>query len=76
MSLDDGPAVIAAASAGYGLAQMNDYSSDDAVTSGALEPVLDDFAPAANPIWLVYPQTRHLSPKVRAFVDFMIARFR
>jgi len=41
-----------------------------------LVPVLDKFKPAAQPIWLVYPQTRHLSPKVRAFVDFMAAQFK
>jgi DNA-binding transcriptional LysR family regulator len=38
--------------------------------------VLEKFRPAIDPIWLVYPQTRHLSPKVRAFIDFMTARFR
>ena len=76
MSFNDGAAVVAAACAGYGLVHMNDYSTDDAVASGALEPVLDEFAPRPHPIWLVYPQTRHLSPRIRAFVDFMTARFR
>jgi LysR family transcriptional regulator for bpeEF and oprC len=76
MSFNDGGAIVAAGCAGYGLIQMNDYSIDDAMASGALEPVLEAFNPAPNPIWLVYPPTRHLSPKVRAFVDFMIARFR
>jgi DNA-binding transcriptional LysR family regulator len=28
-----------------------------------------------DPIWLVYPPTRHLTPKVRALVDFMTAQF-
>ncbi len=76
MSFNDGAAIVAAACAGDGLIQMNDYAIDDAVAAGALEPVLEAFDPAANPIWLVYPATRHLSPKVRAFVDFMSARFR
>ena len=38
--------------------------------------VLDKLKPAPDPIWLVYPPTRHLTPKVRAFVDFMTAQFR
>jgi DNA-binding transcriptional LysR family regulator len=38
--------------------------------------VLEKFQPKSDPVWLVYPQTRHLSPKVRAFIDFMVARFR
>jgi LysR family transcriptional regulator for bpeEF and oprC len=37
--------------------------------------VLDKFKPKEDPIWLVYPQARHLTPKVRAFVDYMVAQF-
>jgi len=44
--------------------------------AGELEPVLEKFKPPVDTIWLVYPQTRHLSPKVRAFIDFMVASFR
>jgi DNA-binding transcriptional LysR family regulator len=49
---------------------------DAAVAAGRLEPVLEKFKPKPDPIWLVYPQTRHLSPKVRAFIDFMVENFR
>jgi DNA-binding transcriptional LysR family regulator len=41
-----------------------------------LEPVLANLAPPADPISLVYPPARHLSPKVRVFIDFMVAAFR
>jgi LysR family transcriptional regulator for bpeEF and oprC len=76
MSFNDGSAIVAAACAGYGLVQMNDYTTDGAIAAGALEPVLEAFNPSPTPIWLVYPAGRHLSPKVRAFVDFMAARLR
>jgi DNA-binding transcriptional LysR family regulator len=76
MSFSDGAALCDAACAGYGLAQIHGYYIDNAVTAGKLEPVLEKFRPAIDPIWLVYPQTRHLSPKVRAFIDFMTSRFR
>lgn len=76
MSFNDASAIVAAACAGYGLVQMNDHSLDDALASGTLLPVLEAHQPDATPIWLVYPPTRHLSPKVRAFVDFLVARFR
>jgi len=76
MSFSDGAAMRDAALAGYGLAQIHDYYFDDAIQAGELEPVLEKFRPKADPIWLVYPQTRHLSPKVRAFIDFTVARFR
>lgn len=76
MSFDDGAALCATACAGFGLAQLHDYYTDEAIASGRLEPVLRKFSPPIDPISLVYPPTRHLSPKVRAFVDFMVARFR
>jgi DNA-binding transcriptional LysR family regulator len=76
MSLSDGASVCDAARAGYGLAQLQDFFIDALVARGQLESVLDKFKPAAQPIWLVYPRTRHLTPKVRVFVDFMAARFK
>jgi len=76
MSLSDGASVCDAARAGYGLAQLQDFFIDGLIARGQLVPVLEKFKPAAQPIWLVYPQARHLSPKVRAFVDFMVERFK
>jgi DNA-binding transcriptional LysR family regulator len=76
MSLSDGASVCDAARAGYGLAQLQDFFIDTLIARRQLVPVLDKFKPAAQPIWLVYPQTRHLSPKVRVFVDFMAAQFK
>jgi LysR family transcriptional regulator, regulator for bpeEF and oprC len=76
MSLSDGASVCDAARAGYGLAQLQDFFIDALIARGQLVPVLEKFKPAAQPIWLVYPQARHLSPKVRVFVDFMVEKFR
>src|SRR5262249_54417694 len=67
---------LGAACAGYGLAQLQDYFVDSAIAQGKLVSVLDRFKPKIEPIWLVYPQNRHLTPTVRAFVDFMAAQFR
>jgi len=76
MSFSDGAVVCDAACAGYGLAQPQDYFTDSAIARGTLVAVLDKFKPKLEPVWLVYPQTRHLTPKVRVFVDFMAARFK
>ena len=76
MSFTDGAALCATVCAGIGLAQLHDYYTEEALAAGRLKAVLQRFRPAPDPIWLVYPATRHLSPKVRAFVDFMVARFR
>lgn len=76
MSFSDGAAVCDAACAGYGLAQLQDYFVDSGIAQGRLVSVLDRFKPKIEPVWLVYPQTRHLTPTVRVFVDFMAAQFR
>jgi DNA-binding transcriptional LysR family regulator len=76
LSFNDGAALCDAAVAGYGLVQVHDYYLDAALAGGALEPVLEKFKPKPDPIWLIYPQNRHLAPKVRAFIDFVITKFR
>jgi len=76
MSFSDAGALAAAAIAGYGLAQMRDYYTDTAIAAGELVPVLEKLKPEPDPISLVYPQARHLSPKVRVFIDFMLDNFR
>ena len=48
----------------------------DEVRSGALERVLIDFEPTRRPIQAVFPERRLVSPKVRAFVDFLAEEFR
>jgi len=76
MSFSDGTSICEAACAGYGLAQLHGYYLDSEIARGNLVSVLDKFNPKPDPIWLVYPQTRHLTPNVRVFVDFMAAQFR
>nr|WP_239025827.1 hypothetical protein [Sphingomonas paeninsulae] len=39
------------------------------IDSGELNPVLDDFQPDEEPIWAVYPQRRHLLPKISRLVE-------
>ncbi len=45
------------------------------VRAGRLVPLLQDFTPPPVPIYAVYPSRKHLSAKVRRFVEFLIARF-
>ncbi|HVF62439.1 MAG TPA: LysR family transcriptional regulator [Casimicrobiaceae bacterium] len=66
-------AVLAAAS--VGIALEPDFIVDDELASGRLVELLSAYRPAAIPIYAVYPSRRHLSAKVRAFVDFMAAHF-
>lgn len=45
------------------------------VRAGRLVPLLQEFEPPPVPIYALYPSRRHLSAKVRRFVDFLAERF-
>lgn len=64
-------AAAAAAQAGMGLAQVPEPLIFTALTAGSLQAVLLDCLAAAPPIMVVYPASRYLSAKVRAFADFI-----
>jgi DNA-binding transcriptional LysR family regulator len=65
-------AAIQYAEAGGGLAGVMAYQATDAIKGGRLQIVLANFQPPALPIHIVYPTSRLLSAKVRAFVDLVI----
>jgi len=62
----------AAARLGLGLAQAPRYRFADDLASGALVEVLADFPPTPTPVSVLYPSNRQLSPRVRAFVDWLV----
>jgi len=64
-----------AAIRGCGLAQLPAYAVGLDVRAGRLRAVLEDYAPPARLIHAVYLHRRHLSAKVRTFVDFLVKRF-
>jgi DNA-binding transcriptional LysR family regulator len=70
---NSGNALLEAALAGMGLCQLPAFYLGDHVSAGRLEPVMTDLAPEEEPIWAVYPQRRHLSPKVGALVAHLRA---
>lgn len=72
---NNGDALRHAALAGLGIALLPSFIVGPDVRSGALEALLPGHRPPALGIYTVYPPSRHLSPKVRAFVDFLAARF-
>jgi len=45
------------------------------VRAGRLVPLLQDYVPPPVPIYAVYPSRKHLSAKVRRFVEFLVGRF-
>lgn len=69
---NSGLALLDAALKGLGLAQLPDYLVEDALAAGQLVAVLDDCRHRDTAVWAVYPRHRHLSPKVRQFVDYLV----
>ena len=55
--------------------QLPSFYLDQDISDGALLPVLEDYNPTDTGIWAVYPHNRHLSAKVRLFVNFLADRF-
>lgn len=76
LEINDAAAAIAAAEAGDGIAVVLSYMVATAIRRGRLAPVLDAFAPPPVPVQLVYPESRLVAPKVRAFVDYAAPRLR
>jgi DNA-binding transcriptional LysR family regulator len=68
-------ACLAAARAGFGIARAPAFAAADDLRAGRLWLLLAEFEPEPVPIHVVYPQTRHLAAKVRAFIDFLAQRF-
>ncbi len=64
-----------AALKGLGLALLPAYMVGTDLFSRRLRVVLGELRPLPVEILAVYPHRRHLSPKVRTFVDFLAARF-
>ncbi|SHK49047.1 LysR family transcriptional regulator [Halomonas caseinilytica] len=70
---NSGPALLDAALKGLGLAQLPDYYVDEHLARGELISVLDAYRHDDTAVWAVYPRHRHRSPKVRQFLDYLVA---
>ncbi|MWK55844.1 LysR family transcriptional regulator [Pseudomonas otitidis] len=66
---NSGQAVLDAALRSFGLCQLPDYYVLDHLKSGELVSLLEQHRPPNTAVWALYPQQRHLSPKVRQLVD-------
>lgn len=72
LMLDHAEALVEAALAGTALIQIASYVTAPALGNGDLKAVLTSFQVESPAIWVIYPQNRHLMPRVRAFVDFLL----
>ncbi|MES2742929.1 MAG: LysR family transcriptional regulator [Pseudomonadota bacterium] len=75
MALNDSTAYVSAGVAGIGVLQMTNYAIEPLLAAGRLETLLQDWRSDPLPLHVVYPQNRHLSAKVRVFVEWIAELF-
>ncbi|MCV6587305.1 MAG: LysR family transcriptional regulator [Marinibacterium sp.] len=72
--MDDGMSMKLATVAGAGIAMNASWSVQNDLVEGRLVRVLPEYEDAeGNELWFIYPKSNVLSPKVRVFMDFLIA---
>ena len=75
MHSNNGDLLAEAGAQGGGVVWLPDFIVSDYLQDGRLVPLLSDYSGLSLPIYAVYPSRKHLSAKVRVFVDFLVARF-
>jgi DNA-binding transcriptional LysR family regulator len=65
---NSGNAVVAASLAGRGICQLPTFYVQRHLSQNELRPVLTQCQSEPEPIWIVYPQRRHLLPKISLLV--------
>jgi DNA-binding transcriptional LysR family regulator len=72
---NNGDLLAEAAAQGAGIVFEPAFIVGPDVRAGRLVPLLQEFAAPPMPIYAVYPSRKHLSAKVRVFVEFLVERF-
>lgn len=72
---NDGDTYMAIGLSGLGIVQVPHFMAREAIASGQLVVLLPGWRSETIPIHAVYPQNRHLSAKVRVFVDWVTELF-
>lgn len=72
LNMNSGGALVEAAIAGAGIAVVATFMAYDPVRAGKLRVLLPEHASMGSPVWVGYLERRHLSLRIRCFVDFLV----
>ncbi|WP_377702719.1 LysR family transcriptional regulator [Pseudoduganella sp. UC29_71] len=75
VGVNESNAHVAAGLAGLGVMQTFTYAAASHIASGALVPLLEEWQPPPYPFYVVYPSNRHVSSRLRVFIDWAAALF-
>lgn len=73
LAVDDGNAYVEAGLAGLGVLWLPDYMARGAVARGELVPLFEDWRLDPMPMYVAFPPNRHVSAKLRVFIDWIVA---
>lgn len=72
---NSGEFLLDAARAGHGIVMEPTFIVHEAIADGSLVPILTEYRWPESGCYAVYPPTRHLSRRVRTFIDYLAERF-
>jgi DNA-binding transcriptional LysR family regulator len=75
VGVNESNAHLAAGLAGLGIVQTFGYAAAAALDDGALVEILRPWRPAPYPFHVVYPQARHVTHRLRVFIDWLVEVF-
>ncbi|TLX62287.1 LysR family transcriptional regulator [Stutzerimonas nosocomialis] len=72
LAVDDGNAYLAAGLAGLGILWLPDYMAREHLARDELAPLFEDWQLDPMPMYVAYPPNRHVSAKLRVFIDWIV----
>ena len=69
-------ALVSASIEGAGLVRAPEWQVAKDIEAGRLRPVLEKYAPPATPVHVLFERAKLSSPKIRAFVDYLVEQWR
>lgn len=72
LSINHSEALLHAVIAGAGIARIASFIAAPAILDGRLQLTLANWQAPGTPVQLIYLPDRHLSPRIRAFIDAMV----
>ncbi|MDC6116951.1 LysR substrate-binding domain-containing protein [Serratia rubidaea] len=73
LAVDDGNAYLTAGLAGLGILWLPDYMAAPALARGELTPLFSDWRFEPMPLYIAFRPNRHVSAKLRVFIDWVVA---
>jgi LysR family transcriptional regulator, regulator for bpeEF and oprC len=76
LSFGSNDAIVDAGLSGAGIVQLHSYMAEPHLRSGGMVQLLEDYAVDGPPISVLFASSRHLAPKVRAFIEVVASAVR